>query len=83
MPAVEAWAIEPLLVQFEALLPPHLETHPWGCHNPRIPDRIVFDKLVAKLVFGGSYAKHADQSCPVTEDGASHPIAAVHRSPHG
>lgn len=66
MPAVEAWAIEPLWVQFEALLPPHLETHPWGCHNPRIPNRIVFDKLVAKLVFGGSYEKHADQSCSAT-----------------
>ncbi|MFJ2377158.1 IS5 family transposase [Streptomyces sp. NPDC087769] len=66
MPAVEAWAIEPLWVQFEALLPPHHETHPWGCHNPRIPDRIVFDKLVAKLVFDGSYEKHADQSCSAT-----------------
>lgn len=66
VPAVEAWAIEPLWVQFEALLPPHLETHTWGCHNPRIPDRIVFDKLVAKLVFGGSYGKHADQSCSAT-----------------
>jgi hypothetical protein len=66
VPAVEAWAIEPLWVQFEALLPPHLETHPWGCHNPGIPDRIVFDKLVAKLVFGGSYEKHADQSCSAT-----------------
>ncbi|MCX5103713.1 MULTISPECIES: IS5 family transposase [unclassified Streptomyces] len=66
MPAVEAWAIEPLWVQFEALLPPHPETHPWGCHNPRIPDRIVFDKLVAKLVFGGSYERHADQSCSAT-----------------
>ncbi len=66
MPAVEARAIEPLWVQFEALLPPHLETPPWGCHNHRIPDRIVFDKLVAKLVFGGSYEKHADQSCSAT-----------------
>jgi transposase len=66
VPAVEAWAIEPIWVQFEALLPPHLETHPWGCHNPRIPDRVVFDKLVAKLVFGGSYAKHADATCSAT-----------------
>lgn len=66
MPAVEAWAIEPLWVQFEALLPPHLETHPWGCHNPRIADRVVFDKLVAKLVFGGGYARHADATCSAT-----------------
>lgn len=66
MPAVEAWAIEPLWVQFEALLPPHVDVHPWGCHNPRIPDRVVFDKLVAKLVFGGSYARHADSTCSAT-----------------
>jgi transposase len=66
VPAVEAWAIEPLWVQFEALLPPHLETHPWGCHNPRIPDRVVFDKLVAKLVFGGGYLRHADSTCSAT-----------------
>lgn len=66
MPAVQAWAIEPLWVQFEALLPPHIDTHPWGCHNPRIPDRVVFDKLVAKIVFGGSYDKHADATCSAT-----------------
>ncbi|MEU5310863.1 IS5/IS1182 family transposase [Streptomyces sp. NPDC021562] len=66
MPAVEAWAIEPLRVQFETLLPPHVDTHPWGCHNPRIPDRVVFDKLVAKIVFGSSYEKHADASCSAT-----------------
>lgn len=66
MPAVQAWAIEPLWVQFEALLPPHTDTHPWGCHNPRIPDRVVFDKLVAKIVFGGSYDKHADATCSAT-----------------
>ncbi len=66
MPTVEAWAIEPLWVQFAALLPEHVDTHPLGCHNPRIPDRVVFDKLVAKLVFGGSYTKHADATCSAT-----------------
>lgn len=66
MPAVEAWAIEPLWVQFQALLPPHVDDHPWGCHNPRTPDRVVFDKLVAKIVFGGSYRKHADATCSAT-----------------
>jgi transposase len=66
VPAVQAWAIEPLWVQFQALLPEHVDTHPWGCHNPRIGDRVVFDKLVAKLVFGGSYQKHADHTCSAT-----------------
>jgi transposase len=66
VPTVEAWAIEPLWVQFEALIPARVDTHPLGCHNPRIPDRVVFDKLVAKLVFGGSYRKHADRTCSAT-----------------
>ncbi len=66
MPAVEAWAIDPLWVQFAALIPERHDTHPLGCHNPRIADRVVFDKLVAKLVFGGSYRKHADLTCSAT-----------------
>lgn len=66
MPAVEAWVIEPLWVQFQALLPPRVDTHPLGCHRPRIADRVVFDKLVAKLVLGGSYRKHADATCSAT-----------------
>jgi hypothetical protein len=28
------------------------EPHPLGCHRPRIPDRVVFEKLVQVLVFG-------------------------------
>jgi transposase len=34
--------------------------------QPADPDRIVFDKLVAKIVFGGSYRKHADATCSAT-----------------
>jgi hypothetical protein len=26
--------------------------HPLGCHRPRIPDRIVFEKLTEVLMFG-------------------------------
>jgi transposase len=66
VPAVEAWVIDPLWVQFAALLPERHDDHPLGCHNPRIPDRVVFDKLVAKLVFAGSYTKHADATCSAT-----------------
>lgn len=60
MPAVPASFIEPLWVQFEALIPARVYTHPLGCHRRRIPDRVVFDKLVARLVLGGSYHRHAD-----------------------
>jgi len=30
--------MEPLWSQLIALIPPHIDTHPWGgCHRPRIP----------------------------------------------
>jgi hypothetical protein len=30
-------------------------THPWGCHRRRIPDRVVFDHVIAALVHGSGY----------------------------
>ncbi|PIE26505.1 MAG: IS5/IS1182 family transposase, partial [Micrococcales bacterium] len=66
MPAVPSWITDPLWDQFQALIPPVIDTHPLGCHNPRIPDRIVFDKLVQVLVLGASYAKIADSTCSAT-----------------
>lgn len=66
MPAVPSWIIDPIWDQFQALIPPIVDTHPLGCHNPRIPDRIVFDKLVQVLVFGAAYAKIADSTCSAT-----------------
>jgi hypothetical protein len=49
-----------------ALLPTCQDTHPLGCHRPRIPDRIVFDKLIQILVFGCGYRRIADASCSAT-----------------
>lgn len=66
MPALPSFIIEPLWEQFDALLPEHIDTHPLGCHNPRISDRIVFDKLVQVLVLGAAYAKIADSICSAT-----------------
>lgn len=66
MPALEACIIDPLWDQFSALLPIHQSTHPLGCHRPRIPDRIVFDKLVQMLVFGCAYRRIADTTCSAT-----------------
>jgi transposase len=40
--------------------------HPLGCHRPRIPDRIVVDKLLQVLVFGCGYRRIADQGCSAT-----------------
>ena len=55
--------MEPLWVQFSALLPVHVDTHPLGCHRPRISDRVVFDKLIQVMVLGAAYEKVADSTC--------------------
>jgi transposase len=41
-------------------------SHPLGCHRQRIPDRIVFDKLIQVLRFGCSYDSIADSTCSAT-----------------
>jgi transposase len=66
VPAVPSSIIEPVWDQFEALLPAREVAHPLGCHRRRIPDRVVFDKLVQVLVFGCAYARIADATCSAT-----------------
>lgn len=66
MPAVPSWVIEPIWADFAARIPPVIDTHPLGCHRPRISDRIVFDKLVQVLVLGAAYVKIADSTCSAT-----------------
>jgi hypothetical protein len=61
VPAVPSSVLEPLWVQVAALLPTRQVHHPLGCHRPRIPDRVVFDKLVQVLVFGCGYRRIADR----------------------
>jgi transposase len=66
VPALPWSVLEPLWIQVAALLPTRQDTHPLGCHRPRIPDRIVFDKLVQVLVFGCGYRRIADPTCSAT-----------------
>lgn len=66
MPAIPSCIIDPIWDQFSELLPEKKAEHPLGCHNPRIPDRVVFDKLVQVLVFGCAYERIADESCSAT-----------------
>ena len=66
MPALQPYIIEPIWEQFSALLPERKTDHPLGCHRPRIPDRVVFEKLVEVLVFGCAYWRIADQQCSAT-----------------
>jgi transposase len=69
VPALPSWLVEPLWVQFEALLPNrpvYDPAHPLGCHRRRIGDRIVFDKLLQVLRFGCPYEGVADTTCSAT-----------------
>jgi transposase len=66
MPAIPPYIIEPIWQQLSALLPRTEADHPLGCHRPRIPDRVVFEKLVQVLVFGCAYERIADESCSAT-----------------
>lgn len=66
MPAVPSSIIEPIWIQFQALIPPVQDEHPLGCHRRRVPDRIVFDKLIQVLVLGAAYEKIADTTCSAT-----------------
>src|SRR5919112_6241388 len=54
------------LATAKALLPEREVSHPLGCHRPRIPDRVVFEKLVQVLVFGCAYHRIADETCSAT-----------------
>lgn len=66
MPVLPVSVIEPIWAQFSALLPSHppvSPTHPLGCHRRRIPDRVVFDHLVAALVHGSGYERIATPGC--------------------
>jgi transposase len=66
VPALPSSILEPLWVQVAALLPVRQVRHPLGCHRPRIPDRVVFDKLIQVLVFGCGYRRIADHTCSAT-----------------
>jgi transposase len=66
VPALPPYIIEPIWQQFAALLPEREVNHPLGCHRSRIPDRVVFEKLVQVLVFGCAYRRIADEECSAT-----------------
>lgn len=63
MPAVPSCILGPVRTQFLALLPERVVPHPLGCHRRRIDDAVVFDKLIAVLVFGAGYERIADSTC--------------------
>src|SRR6266542_6569146 len=66
MPALPSSILEPLWAQLAALLPTRQVHHPLSCHRPRIPDQVIFDKLIQILVFGCGYRRVADQTRSAT-----------------
>ena len=66
MPAIPSSLLEPIWVEFDALLPDRPEfdpSHPLGCHRRRIDDRIVFEHLIEALVHGSGYERIASSAC--------------------
>jgi transposase len=66
VPVLPVCLVEPLWDQFSALLPERplvSPTHPLGCHRQRIPDRVVFDHVIAALVHGSGYERIASSGC--------------------
>ncbi|MEY9849018.1 hypothetical protein ABH940_006122 [Streptacidiphilus sp. BW17] len=66
MPVVPSLIIVPIREEFIASLPLRVSTHPLGCHRRRIPDEVVFDKLIEVLVSGMGYERVADTTCSAT-----------------
>jgi transposase len=66
VPAIQPYIIEPIWEQFSALLPERKTDHPLGCHRARIPDRVLFEKLVQVLVFGCAFWRISDEKCSAT-----------------
>ena len=69
MPVLPASLIEPLWVEFAALIgtgsrrPGFDPSHPLGCHRRRVADRVVFDCVIAALVHGSGYERVAVPGC--------------------
>lgn len=66
MPVLPVCLTEPLWVQFAALLPERpavAPSHPLGCHRRRVPDRVVFEHVLAALVHGSGYERISSPGC--------------------
>src|SRR5215218_2880833 len=66
VPALPSCLLEPIWVEFAALLPQRPTfhpDHPLSCHRRRIPDRVIFDYIVAALVHGSGYERLTGPGC--------------------
>lgn len=68
MLAVEPRVVNAVFTAIQAHLPPRpTDTHPLGCHRPRIPDRDCFTGILTRLVTGCSWAVAAALGGTVSE----------------
>jgi len=66
VPAVPVSLFDPIWEQFAVLLPERpavAPTHPLRRHRRRVPDRTVFEHVVAALVHGSGYERIATPGC--------------------
>lgn len=66
VPVVPVSVMEPIWDQFAVLLPARPEVdpaHPFRCHRRRVPERVVFDHVVAALGHGSGYERIASPGC--------------------
>ena len=52
MRALDPEVVDAVWAAVEALLPPADDSHPLGCHNPRIDDRVCFEAILIRLATG-------------------------------
>lgn len=53
--ALDPEVVEVIWATIEPILPPADNSHPLGCHNPRVPDRVCFRGILIRLVTGSSW----------------------------
>jgi transposase len=53
--ALDPEVVEVIWQTIEPILPPPDDSHPLGCHNPRVADRICFRGILIRLVTGSSW----------------------------
>ena len=53
--ALDPEVVEVIWATIEPLLPSPDSSHPLGCHNPRVPDRVCFRGILIRLVTGSSW----------------------------
>jgi transposase len=55
MRALEPEVVDVIWQTIEPLIPSPPETHPLGCHRPRVPDQLCFWGILVRLVTGSSW----------------------------